>query len=245
MDAAMNHDSIIPLYAQVEEQLKRDIENGVYSKNGRIPTEAELAKQYNVSRITVRRAVEDLVSQGLVEKKQGKGTFVRKVKYMRDSRTLSSFTESCRDQGMIPGGRTLEKSTVVLNPKIARRLEQAPGSQGIYMSRLRFADREPVIIERNYFPMKYAFLMEQEFDNNSLFEFLKETYQVTVTRSDKEIEMCRATNTEAELLKVPVNAPLILVKSTAYVQTGEPIYVGTQVMNGERFTLQITQGIVL
>ncbi len=75
---------------------------------------------------------------------------------MRDSRTLSSFTESCRDQGMIPGGRTLEKSTVVLNPKIARRLEQAPGSQGIYMSRLRFADREPVIIERNYFPMKYA-----------------------------------------------------------------------------------------
>ena len=61
MDAAMNHDSIIPLYAQVEEQLRRDIENGVYSKNGRIPTEAELAKQYNVSRITVRRAVEDLV----------------------------------------------------------------------------------------------------------------------------------------------------------------------------------------
>ena len=234
-----------PLYVQLIEILERQIAFGELEAGERLPSESELAKQFGVSIITVRNAVGELCNRGLLERKQGKGTFVRKVKYMRDSRTLSSFTESCRDQGMIPGGRTLEKSTVVLNPKIARRLEQAPGSQGIYMSRLRFADREPVIIERNYFPMKYAFLMEQEFDNNSLFEFLKETYQVTVTRSDKEIEMCRATNTEAELLKVPVNAPLILVKSTAYVQTGEPIYVGTQVMNGERFTLQITQGIVL
>ena len=137
----------------------------------------------------------------------------------------------------------LERNLVTLNAKVARSLEQAPGSQGIYMSRLRFANQEPVIIERNYFPSKYAFLMEQTFDDRSLFEYLWEAYQVTVTRSDKEIEMCHATKTEAELLQVPENAPLILVKSTAYTQSGEPLYVGTQVMNGERFTLQVSQGV--
>ena len=72
MEINMNPNSIVPLYVQVVECLKRDIENGVYNATGRIPTEAELAEQYKVSRITIRRAVDDLVSQGLVEKKQGK-----------------------------------------------------------------------------------------------------------------------------------------------------------------------------
>lgn len=72
MEINTNPNSIVPLYAQIVESLKRDIENGVYNATERIPAEAELAKQYNVSRITVRRAVDDLVSQGLVEKKQGK-----------------------------------------------------------------------------------------------------------------------------------------------------------------------------
>ena len=69
MEINTNPNSIVPLYAQIVESLKRDIENGVYNATERIPAEAELAKQYNVSRITVRRAVDDLVSQGLVEKK--------------------------------------------------------------------------------------------------------------------------------------------------------------------------------
>ena len=68
MEINMNPNSIVPLYVQVVECLKRDIENGVYNATGRIPTEAELAEQYKVSRITIRRAVDDLVSQGLVEK---------------------------------------------------------------------------------------------------------------------------------------------------------------------------------
>lgn len=231
-----------PLYVQLIEVLERQIVFGELEAGERLPSESELAKQFGVSIITVRNAVGELCKRGLLERKQGKGTFVRKVKYMRDSRTLSSFTESCRNQGMVPGGRMLERNLVSLNAKVARSLEQAPGSQGIYISRLRFANQEPVIIERNYFPSKYALLMEQTFDDRSLFEYLWEAYQVTVTRSDKEIEMCHATKTEAELLQVPENAPLILVKSTAYTQSGEPLYVGTQVMNGERFTLQVSQG---
>lgn len=234
-----------PLYVQLIEILEQQIMYGELDAGEQLPSESELAKQFGVSIITVRNAVGELCKRGLLERKQGKDTFVRKTKYLRDSRTLSSFTECCRNQGMVPGGQMLEKSIVALNTKIAHKLGQAPGSQGIYMSRLRFANQEPVIIERNYFPMKYSFLMDKTFDNSSLFEYLKETCQVIVTRSDKEIGLCRATKTEGELLRVPENAPLILVKSTAYTQTGTPLYVGTQVMNGERFTLQVTQGTIL
>lgn len=234
-----------PLYVQMIDILERQIVFGELEAGERLPSESELAKQFGVSIITVRNAVGELCKRGLLERKQGKGTFIRKAKFTRDSRALSSFTESCRDQGLTPGGRMLENSLVVLNAKIARCLEQPSGSQGVYISRLRFANQEPVIIERNYFPMKYAFLLEEVFDDNSLFECLKKRAQAVVTRSDKEIELCRATQTEGDLLQVPKGSPLILVKSTTYNQTGEPLYVGTQVMNGERFTLQVTQGIVL
>ena len=106
MEINMNPNSIVPLYVQVVECLKRDIENGVYNATGRIPTEAELAEQYKVSRITIRRAVDDLVSQGLVEKKQGKGTFICRQKFAKDIKNLQSFSETGRTvAGELAGSR--------------------------------------------------------------------------------------------------------------------------------------------
>lgn len=72
MENTLNPNSIVPLYAQIVEQLQRDIQSGLYSQTGRLPTEEELSNKYNVSRITIRRAVDELVSQGLVEKSKGK-----------------------------------------------------------------------------------------------------------------------------------------------------------------------------
>lgn len=83
LENTLNPNSIVPLYAQIVEQLQRDIQSGLYSQTGRLPTEGELSNQYNVSRITIRRAVDELVSQGLVEKKQGKGTFLCSPKFTR------------------------------------------------------------------------------------------------------------------------------------------------------------------
>ena len=108
MKTNMNPNSIVPLYEQVAEFLKRDIENGVYNATGKIPTEAELAEQYKVSRITIRKAMDNLVGDGLVEKKQGKGTFIRRQKFAKDIKNLQSFSEMCRHMNMKPGGQMLE-----------------------------------------------------------------------------------------------------------------------------------------
>ena len=122
MEINMNPNSIVPLYVQVVECLKRDIENGVYNATGRIPTEAELAEQYKVSRITIRRAVDDLVSQGLVEKKQGKGTFICRQKFAKDIKNLQSFSEMCHHMNMKPGGQMLENKLVHADEKIRKQL---------------------------------------------------------------------------------------------------------------------------
>ena len=128
---------------------------------------------------------------------------------------------------------------------IAASLSQPAGSQGIYISRLRFADEVPVAIEKNYFPMRYALLLRQRFDNNSLFQYLREQEGVSVARADKQIELCRAAAEETLLLQVETGVPLhslsLFVRSTTYTRTGEPLYVGTQIINGDRFALQLTQ----
>ena len=86
MPAGLDHDSIVPLYAQIIEQISRDIGNGIYQQTKRLPTEDELAEQYCVSRITIRRAINELVTQGIVEKKQGKGTFASEASFIHKTR---------------------------------------------------------------------------------------------------------------------------------------------------------------
>lgn len=230
-----------PLYVQLMELLERQIVTGERDPGERLPSEAELARQFDVSIITVRSAVGGLCKRGLVERKQGKGTFVKKVEGTRDIRNLEGFSDSCLRQGIEPGGRMLVNQPVTLSDKTSHALGQPQGAQGIYISRLRFADGKPVAIEKNYFPQQYSFLLGERFDNRSLFQFLKEQAQVSVARADKRIELCQATTEEGKLLQVAAGTPMLFIKSTAYTQSGEPLYVGTQIMNGERFSLQITQ----
>lgn len=243
MEINTNPNSIVPLYAQIVESLKRDIENGVYNATERIPAEAELAKQYNVSRITVRRAVDDLVSQGLVEKKQGKGTFICRQKFAKDMKNLQSFSEMCRHMNMKPGGQMLENKLVLADDKIQKQLNLEPGSYVVYISRLRTADGEPVAIEKNYFPVKYSFLLEKQFNDNSLFECLQEEAKVRVASSEKRIELCRATAEEAKLMKVKKGTPLLYIKSVTYTYDREPLYAGVQLFNGETCSFYVCESI--
>ena len=113
----------------------------------------------------------------------------------------------------------------------------------IYISRLRTADGEPVTIERNYFPVKYSFLLEKKFDDNSLFECLQEEAKVRVITSEKHIELCRATAAEAKLMKVKKGAPLLYIKSVAYTYDREPLYAGAQVFNGEVCSLYVCESV--
>ena len=230
-----------PLDVQLMELLERQLRTGELEEGQRLPPERELARQYGVSIVTVRSAVGELCSRGLLERKQGKGTFVRSAGQTRDARELESFTQSCRHQGVTPGGQMLENRQVPLPDRVARELEQGPGSFGVLLRRLRFAGGEPVALEKNYFPLQYCSLLTRRFDNESLFRYLEEEEHVAVARADKRIELCHATSEEAQLLRVAVGAPMLLIRSVTYTESGAPLYVGTQVMNGERFSLHIRQ----
>ena len=235
----LKQDAITPLYVQLMEELETSIRNGVYKPGDKIMTEAEMAKEYGVSLITVRKAVGSLMEKGLVVRKQGKGTFVTKPKYSRNMKKLQSFTEICEQMGVKPGAQVLENRLIMADKKVADRLGIEPGSNVVYISRLRLADGEPVQVEKSYFPLKYAFLLEEDLNNGSMFECLKEKAGAKVASSEKMIELCRATAEEAALMDVKKGDYLLFVKSTAYDENGEPMYAGIQLINGDRFSLYV------
>lgn len=235
----LKQDAISPLYVQLMEELETSIRNGVYKPGDKIMTEAEMAKEYGVSLITVRKAVGSLMEKGLVMRKQGKGTFVTKPKYSRNMKKLQSFTEMCEQMGVKPGAQVLENRLIMADKKVADRLGIEPGSNVVYISRLRLADGEPVQVEKSYFPLKYAFLLEEDLNNGSMFECLKEKAGAKVASSEKMIELCRATAEEAALMDVKKGDYLLFVKSTAYDENGEPMYAGIQLINGDRFSLYV------
>ena len=235
----LKQDAITPLYVQLMEELETSIRNGVYKPGDKIMTEAEMAREYGVSLITVRKAVGSLMEKGLVVRKQGKGTFVTKSKYSRNMKKLQSFTEMCEQMGVKPGARVLENRLIAADKKVADRLGIEPGSNVVYISRLRLADGEPVQVEKSYFPLKYAFLLEEDLNNGSMFECLKEKAGAKVASSEKMIELCRATAEEAALMDVKKGDYLLFVKSTAYDENGEPMYAGIQLINGDRFSLYV------
>lgn len=235
----LKRDAITPLYVQLMEELETSIRNGVYKPGDKIMTEAEMAKEYGVSLITVRKAVDSLMEKGLVVRKQGKGTFVTKPKYSRNMKKLQSFTEMCEQMGVKPGAQVLENRLIMADKKVADRLGIEPGSNVVYISRLRLADGEPVQVEKSYFPLKYAFLLEEDLNNGSMFECLKEKAGAKVASSEKMIELCRATAEEAALMDVKKGDYLLFVKSTAYDENGEPMYAGIQLINGDRFSLYV------
>lgn len=230
--------AITPLYAQIMEKLKEQIGAGYYQPGDQLPSEIEMAKQNQVSVITARKAVNELAALGFVEKKQGKGTFVAIPKYWRDYRKIMGFSESCRMAGLTSGSQLLERKLLVPSEKILDSLGLPPGSQTVFISRLRFVNGEAMAIEKNYFSLKYAFLLEETLEA-SLFQVLREKADTEVTKSQKQIEICRAVASEAKLLNIAKNDPLLLVRSTAYTETGDPVYWGIQLINGERFTLYL------
>lgn len=231
----LKRNDVVPLYKQLQEDLRKQIESGERKPREKLPSEVDLAKQYNVSVITARKAVNELSEEGLVEKKQGKGTFVATQKYKRNLHQVISFSEVCRLNGSVAGSHLLECKLINADEKTLLKLERPEDEKVLFISRLRYINDEPIAIETNHFPIAYSFLINENLNEGSLFDILKERSGTEVTRSSRTLEICRATQQEAKHLLISKGSPLLLIKSIAYSKENKPVFVGTQLINGERY----------
>lgn len=234
----LNTDDIVPLYKQLEALLEGKIHSGEYKAKERIPSEIELANQFDVSVITVKKAVSLLVERGLVQRKQGKGTFVSAPKYKRDLGKITSFSEACRLNGSVPSSKTLVCRIEIASQEIIDKLE-CKDNKVVYISRLRYTDGEPIVIENNWLPLSCSFLMEIDLENDSLFEALYKYKEIEMHSAHRTIDICRAASEEAKLLKVSKGAPLLYISSIVYSVDNVPVFVGKQIINAERYSFTL------
>ena len=244
LDNTLNPNSIVPLYAQIVEQMHRDIEAGLYSRTGRLPTEGELSKQYNVSRITIRRAVDELVGQGLVEKKQGKGTFLCAPKFTRGLGSgPMSFTEMCQANGLTARAKILEAGIKIPESASVREmLGLKEGDPAVRICRLRYAGDQPLVMEDNYYPLEYAYLLSIDLENDSTYRYLREVKGIELRATTMRLSIVRADAKLAKLLQVSRNAPQLEMKGRVVrLSDGQTVHSSYQVGYGEHFEFVVRQ----
>lgn len=234
----------IPLYQQVIDIIKNDINSGTYKAGARILNEFELAESYKVGRVTVRRAIEELVQQGYLTKQQGRGTFVNAPKLKRKIRQkddVQSFSDACRVNEMEPGARIVSRKVLPADATEAQFFGVPAGSELICIERVRTADGIPVMLENNtYVYEDNAFLAKADLTDQSIIEVVREQTGRGPARTEPcTLEIACASPEVARLLSVPTGEPLFYMEAYFYDEQQRPFIIGRQRIVGSRYVFDI------
>jgi GntR family transcriptional regulator len=227
------------LYVQIQRDLRKKIEIGQWPIGAKIPPEPELQQTYSASRGTVRRAVDELVQQGYVVKKPGKGTFVLSTNPILQKKLgeLASFTQQLTTRGLTPTTRLLSAGRIRA-AEAEGRVREAFGLTGeaevIHIRRLRLGDRVPLAIQTVYLlPALCPDILEE--DLGHLFRLYETRYGVRINVADEIIRVGRAAEDEAVLLEIPPGDPVVIRDRISLTPDKEPFEVLHSVDRGDRF----------
>jgi GntR family phosphonate transport system transcriptional regulator len=217
----------VALWRQIAERLRRDITGGALAPSARLPTEAELSAQFAVNRHTVRRALEELSRDGLVRVEQGRGTFVAEdvLDYVVEPRTR--FTEWIRKHNKEPSGQILQLREIAADAQVAAALGIRNASRVVLLERLGLADERPVSLTRHYFPAtRLRGLLEALRATPRITEALRAVGVGDYMRQVTRVTARLPTPTEAELLHMPRNRPLLVAENINVDRLGTVVEFG-------------------
>ncbi len=230
----------VPLHQQVSSAL-RELATTLLKPGDTIPTEPELEAQFGVSRATVRRAVDDLVDEGLLARRQGAGTFVCSPPVVYEPARLASWSESIRSLRQTPRTQAIQRQ-IVTGPSWVRELLQVDAHESlIWMWRLRVAGDQPMSLMVNYLPASLAPGLESiELPHESLYDVLRELYGLVPARAEDDVEAKIVSDDEAALLEVAPGSPLIEVRRVAFLADERPLEVSIVRSRADRYRYRAT-----
>jgi DNA-binding GntR family transcriptional regulator len=228
----------IPLYVQVRERLRDEF--AALPPGSLIPTEARLEERFSVSRITIRRAIDDLVLEGLLVRQQGRGTFREAPKLVHELNAITSWTEQLKDLGYAPHTAAQELTEIPAPKKIAQLLQLALDEKVIQLRRTRLANNEPITLMVNYIPSKnMPGFLETGLQTESLYECLRVRYGLSPAVATDTVETRPASEAESERLKIEPWSPVLVVTRVAQMDDGRPFEVAVAVSRGDRYEYRV------
>jgi GntR family transcriptional regulator len=216
------HESL--LYSRVETVLAGEITDRNLKVGDQLPTEDSLITRFGVSRITVRRAIQNLVSRGLVEIRRGKGTFVAAPKITQDLKELSGFVEDMHALGRKPTARVMGKEIVTADATVASQLALTRGERVVRIRRVRLADGVPLSFDETYLPLELGKkIITNDLKIEPIFSLLERKYNVPLIEAEYKLDAVAADGEVAAALKVKQRSPIFRIERTSYSTGSRPV----------------------
>ncbi|WP_231097581.1 GntR family transcriptional regulator [Streptococcus gallolyticus] len=218
----------------MHDAIKKEIDGGVWEIGQRLPSERDLADDYEVSRMTLRQAITLLVEEGILERRVGSGTYVASHRVQEKMRGTTSFTEIVRSQGKTPSSQLISYQRKTANEAEIQQLQLKATDTVVRMERVRFADNVPLVFEVASIPEKLIQSFNQEDITEHFFQTLTDNgYEIG--KSQQTIYAKNASERVANYLKVPKNHAVLALTQVSYFTDGRPFeYVHSQYV-GDRF----------
>jgi GntR family transcriptional regulator len=232
----------IPLYYQLKQILSEYIRGKRVGTA--IPTEQDLCRLYEISRPTVRQAVNELAVEGYLQRKKGKGTYISQPKIHQNfMAVLDSFNAEMLQKGLTPGTKVLTASSIKATKYVHARLALNKDGAVIHLERLRSVNNDPLVIVDTYLPADKLFgILEKDFEEESLYRIIEEDYGYTIDKATRTLEPRIAGEYEAKMLKIPKGTPIQYIETVAYIKSGEPLEFSIARYRGDlsRFSFELS-----
>lgn len=236
----MRQDALL-LYLQIADELRRNIEKSVFNVGDQLPTELELSKRFGVHRHTLRRAVDVLRQEGIVDVERGRGTFVVAPIALPIAKRVR-FNAALKAQSLTPSCQVLRIVKLNADPKLAQQLEIELGASIILFERLYWVDELPINISSSYFPeQRFPALATHCEAYGSISRMLLKEYNCDHLCRSTRVSARVARPQDARRLKMPANSPILLSESLHVDQTGTVIEYGVTRFRGDRMELVMEQ----
>lgn len=235
MKKKLDYSSLLPLYHQLKEIIRENIESGIWNHGDMIPSEHNLMKEYDVSRNTIKKALEDLVQEGLLNRIQGKGTFVSMPKIEQSLSSFYSFSKVMKESGYTPNDIILSIEFFPVKQSVAKVLKLSEGDEVWVLRRLRCIQDEPMMLETSYIPRKLVHkITKEELEQMSLYELMLKNYGIIVKKAKEIFEPVLIRDYESRYLKVDKGYPALLLDRIAFDANDVPIEFCRSIVRGDR-----------
>src|ERR1700737_3770466 len=223
-DVSMTIAQDSPLYSHVEAVLASEINDGNLKVGDQLPTEDSLIERFEVSRITVRRAIQNLVSRGLVEIRRGKGTFVAAPKITKELKKLTGFVGDMLALGRKPTAQVIGKDIVTADRTVAGQLALTKGERVVRIRRVRLADGIPLSFDETYLPLELGKkIITNDLKTEPIFLLLERKYDVPLIEAEYKLDAVLAETEVAAALKVKQRSPIFRIERTCYSTASRPV----------------------
>lgn len=229
----------MPLYSQLMDLILSQIENGNYKSDDQLPSERELCDTYEISRSTVRQAIQELEKEDYIYRLQGKGTFISPERFKQNLLNFYSFTEEMKKIGKIPKSKVLNFEIINCDDKVGKKIGLDVGHRVYKFTRLRIADDEPMMVETSYVPFnKFPKITKEQLEKEALYDVFNNIYNINITSAKEIFKSVLTREKEGLILEYNPGMPSMMIERTTY-SNNTIIEYTKSIARGDRFEYSI------